>query len=125
MSSDSRQMSDAQGAATDGQRSSDAAKKAADAYTTNEKSPLSTRDPGSKPGITFAAQDKLPKLPLPDLESSLTKYLTALAPLQSPKDHRESDYAIKEFLRADGPKLQEKLQQYAQGKANYIEQFCK
>ena len=29
-----------------------------------------------------------------------------------------------EFLRTDGPELQEKLKGYAQGKSSYIEQFC-
>ncbi|KAK3044705.1 hypothetical protein LTS18_000572, partial [Coniosporium uncinatum] len=106
------------------ERSAEAAKNSADGYTEEEKSPLAnSKNPKSKPGITFAAQDKLPKLPVPDLEASCKKYLKALEPLQSPKEHRESESAVKEFLRSEGPDLQEKLKKYAAEKANYIEQF--
>jgi carnitine O-acetyltransferase len=76
-------------------------------------------------GITFAAQDKLPKLPIPELESTAAKYLEALKPLQSPREHAETKHAVNEFLREEGPDLQEKLKRYAQGKTSYIEQFCK
>jgi carnitine O-acetyltransferase len=76
-------------------------------------------------GITFAAQDKLPKLPIPELESTAVRYLEALRPLQSPREHAETKHAVNEFLREEGPDLQEKLKRYAQGKTSYIEQFCK
>lgn len=76
-------------------------------------------------GITFRHQDKLPKLPIPELESTAKKYLEALKPLQSPREHAETQHAVQEFLREEGPDLQEKLKRYAQGKTSYIEQFCK
>ena len=76
-------------------------------------------------GITFAAQDKLPKLPIPELESSITKYLEALKPLQTPREHAETKQAVEEFLKGDGPDLQERLKKYANGKTSYIEQFCR
>ena len=75
-------------------------------------------------GITFAAQDKLPKLPIPELASSCTKYLAALKPLQSPREQSETRRAVDEFLRHEGPELQEKLKKYAEGRTSYIEQFC-
>ncbi|KAI3340457.1 Choline/Carnitine o-acyltransferase-domain-containing protein [Ustulina deusta] len=74
-------------------------------------------------GITFSAQDNLPKLPIPDLESSCRKYLAALRPLQGPRERAETRLAVEEFLRSDGPDLQEKLQKYALGKSSFIEQF--
>ncbi|KAH9898794.1 choline/Carnitine O-acyltransferase [Xylariomycetidae sp. FL2044] len=74
-------------------------------------------------GITFAGQDSLPKLPIPDLESTCNKYLTTLKPLQGPREHAETREAVQDFLRHDGPLLQGKLQQYAVGKSSYIEQF--
>ena len=77
-----------------------------------------------KGGITFAHQDKLPKLPIPDLEASCQKYLTALRPLQSRREHSETQHAVEEFLKHDGPELQEKLKRYAAGQTSYIEQFC-
>jgi carnitine O-acetyltransferase len=105
-------------------RSAEAAKHVTEAYSKDEKSPVSTRNGHSKPGITFAAQDRLPTLPIPELDSSLKKYLNALRPLQSAKEFRDTEIAVKEFQRSDGVKLQEKLKEYAKGKANYIEQFC-
>ncbi|KAF2671597.1 acyltransferase ChoActase/COT/CPT [Microthyrium microscopicum] len=83
--------------------------------------PRSTSE--KKKGITYAFQDQLPKLPVPDLEATIHKYLDSLRPLQSPKEHSDSRVAVKEFLRFEGVKLQEKLKKYAEGKANYIEQF--
>lgn len=76
-------------------------------------------------GITFAAQDKLPKLPIPELSSTCKKYMEALKPLQTSREHSETQHAVDDFLKNDGPDLQEKLQKYAQGKTSYIEQFCK
>ncbi|KAI5864264.1 choline/Carnitine O-acyltransferase [Durotheca rogersii] len=74
-------------------------------------------------GITFACQDSLPKLPIPELEQTCKKFLAALKPLQSPREHAETTIAVQEFLKGDGPDLQRKLQEYAVGKTSYIEQF--
>lgn len=104
-------------------RSADAAKEVTKQFSKDDQSPISHKNGASKPGITFAAQDRLPKLPIPGLDASLKKYLSALVPLQSAKEHRDSEAAVKEFLRSDGAKLQEKLLEYAKGRANYIEQF--
>ncbi|PSK45211.1 hypothetical protein B9Z65_2351 [Elsinoe australis] len=105
-------------------RSEEAAQKAADDYSKAEKNPLGSHKNGaSKPGITFAAQDKLPRLPIPDLEASLKKYLVALQPLQSPREHSDTESAVHDFLRSEGPELQDKLKKYAAGKTSYIEQF--
>lgn len=110
--------------ASDAGRSLDGAKKAAAEYTKDQKNPLASDQPTHKAGITFAAQDKLPKLPIPDLESSTGKYLAALKPLQSPREHAETQQAVEDFLKAEGPELQERLKRYATGKTSYIEQFC-
>ncbi|KAL4809399.1 Choline/Carnitine o-acyltransferase-domain-containing protein [Aspergillus unguis] len=82
-----------------------------------------TDDVAKKGGITFAQQDSLPKLPIPDLESTCKKYIDALAPLQTPKEQDETRAAVKEFLKLDGPVLQERLQKYATQQTSYIEQF--
>ncbi|EFQ30134.1 choline/Carnitine O-acyltransferase [Colletotrichum graminicola] len=74
-------------------------------------------------GVTFAGQDKLKQLPIPDLEVTAQKYLGALKPLQSAREHAETKQAVQEFLGHDGPLLQEKLKAYAQDKTSYIEQF--
>lgn len=82
-------------------------------------------DNKSKTGVTFAQQEKLPKLPIPDLAGTCEKYLAALKPLQSPREHSDTKHATQEFLRQEGPELQEKLRRYAEGRTSYIEQFCK
>lgn len=110
----------------DSARSMEAAKECQQAFSSEAKSPLAnSTNPNSRPGITFASQDKLPKLPIPELDSSCKKYLAALKPLQTAKEHNDSQHAVDDFLKGDGAVLQEKLKKYASGKANYIEQFCK
>ncbi|KAL2845171.1 Choline/Carnitine o-acyltransferase-domain-containing protein [Aspergillus pseudodeflectus] len=74
-------------------------------------------------GITFAHQDSLPKLPIPDLESTCRKYIDAVAPLQTPKEQEDTRAAVRDFLKSEGPVLQERLQKYASSKTSYIEQF--
>ncbi|CAI6330393.1 unnamed protein product [Periconia digitata] len=105
-------------------RSEASARDSTASFPSEAKDPLGHHtNPNSRPGITFAHQDKLPKLPIPELESSCKKYLAALKPLQSPKEHNDTTIAVQDFLKADGPVLHEKLKKYASGKANYIEQF--
>ncbi len=101
------------------------AKDATDRYSKEEHNPIANSgEKKQKPGITFAAQDKLPKLPIPDLEATCRRYLASLDPLQTAREHHDSERAIDEFLRTDGPLLQDKLKHYAEGKTSYIEQFC-
>ncbi|KAF7868340.1 hypothetical protein EAF04_004872 [Stromatinia cepivora] len=107
----------------DEDRSMEGAKKINDGYSKDQRSPLASNQPKHERGITFAAQDKLPKLPIPELDSTMTKYLAALKPLQSPREHAETKQAVEEFLKNDGPELHERLKKYASGKTSYIEQF--
>lgn len=111
--------------AVDPKRSEELAKKSTDSFPNKSMNPLAASKPDKpKPGITFAAQEKLPKLPIPDLESTCRKYLEALRPLQSAREHSDTKIAVQDFLHGDGPDLQEKLKKYAVGKTSYIEQFC-
>jgi carnitine O-acetyltransferase len=110
--------------ASDSGRSLEGAKKVSEEFTKDQKEPLASNQPHHKQGITFAAQDRLPKLPIPELESSTTKYLAALKPLQTPREYAETQQAVDEFLKSEGPELQERLKKYANGKTSYIEQFC-
>ncbi|EEP81111.1 hypothetical protein UREG_05953 [Uncinocarpus reesii 1704] len=88
-------------------------------------SPLKEKHPFSPDhsGVTFSHQAALPKLPIPDLESTCKKYLDSLAPLQSPREHEETKEAVQEFLKAEGPELQDRLKFYASSKTSYIEEF--
>ncbi|KAK3371301.1 Choline/Carnitine o-acyltransferase-domain-containing protein [Lasiosphaeria ovina] len=84
---------------------------------------MSAHEDKPKGGVTFAHQDKLPKLPIPDLDRTCQKYLAALKPLQSSREHAETRHAVDDFLRGEGPEMNEKLRRYAEGKTSYIEQF--
>lgn len=112
--------------ATMADRSEANAKETAQSFAKERRDPLGNDLlTTSGPGITFAAQDKLPKLPIPDLEATCKRYLESLYPLQNAREHAETERAIHEFLRTDGPELQDKLKMYSEGKSSYIEQFCK
>ena len=107
------------------ERSEAKAKDTHQSFSKDKQDPLAHNgDTQSKPGITFAAQDKLPKLPIPDLDATCKKYLKSLDPLQTAREHHDSERAVEEFIRTDGPLLQDKLRSYATGKSSYIEQFC-
>ena len=111
--------------ATMGERSEEHAKDTTESFSKDKQAPLAANgDSHSKPGITFAHQADLPKLPIPDLDATCKKYLTSLDPLQTAREHHDSERAVDEFLRTDGPGLQEKLRTYATGQSSYIEQFC-
>ncbi|KAF3941184.1 hypothetical protein ABW19_dt0200760 [Dactylella cylindrospora] len=94
------------------------------------KTPATTKDqttkkpePEMKKGITFAAQDRLPKLPIPDLDATLSNYLEVVKPLQTHREHQRTLAAVAEFQRGVGPLLQDKLQKYSLSQTSYIEQF--
>ena len=93
-------------------------------YSASQREPLANHGLERKPGITFAAQDKLGKLPIPDLESTLQKYKDVLKPLQSKREQEDTGAAAEEFLKGEGLELQARLKKYATGKTSYIEQFC-
>ncbi|KAF8650062.1 hypothetical protein AX16_005426 [Volvariella volvacea WC 439] len=77
----------------------------------------------SQTGRTWAYQDKLPKLPIPSLEETCKRYLRALEALQDKEEHEETKQAVQDFLDNEGPKIQEKLKEWAKNKASYIEEF--
>ena len=93
-------------------------------FTPSQREPLAHHGVKETPGITFAAQDKLAKLPIPDLESTLKKYKDVLRPLQSRREQEDTSAAAEEFLKGEGVELQARLKKYATGKTSYIEQFC-
>ena len=75
-------------------------------------------------GVTFVAQHKLPKQPLPLLESSCKRYLEALKPLQSAQEQEASAAAVQNFVQGEGRILQAQLEEYDHSHANYFEHFC-
>ena len=79
---------------------------------------MPTSNTSSEPPVnhTSVLQDPLPKLPIPPLEETCNRYLRALLALQDEKEHETTKAAVQEFLRTDGPKLQDMLKEYAQDK---------
>ncbi|KDN53214.1 hypothetical protein K437DRAFT_253229 [Tilletiaria anomala UBC 951] len=78
---------------------------------------------GKETGKTFAAQDKLPKLPIPKLEDTCRRYLHSLQPLQEPDDHEQTKKVVEEFLKNEGPRLHKNLEEYAASRTSYISEF--
>ena len=74
-------------------------------------------------GITFAGQACLQRLPIPTLSDTCEKYLRALKPFQSKREYQTTEAAVNDFRQNDGPALQRKLEKYANGRTNYIEEF--
>ncbi|KAI4184529.1 MAG: hypothetical protein L6R41_004680 [Letrouitia leprolyta] len=92
-------------------------------YSLSEREPLASHGPKRKPGITYAAQDQLPKLPIPELEDTCRRYQAVLKPLQNQREQEDTAAAVQDFLKCEGPELQARLKKYATGKTSYIEQF--
>lgn len=80
-------------------------------------------------GLTYASQDKLPRLPIPDLQVTLEKFKDRLEALHDERQHAETARVVQEFLLGDGPVLQKALQEYeAEGLeagkiGSYVEEF--
>ncbi|KAL9059116.1 MAG: hypothetical protein Q9162_001334 [Coniocarpon cinnabarinum] len=104
-------------------RSLEGASHTAMSQPADARDPLAHHHQETKPGITFAAQDQLPKLPIPDLDATCKRYLEALEPLQSYREHQDTERAVREFQKHEGSELQQKLHEYSAGRSSYIEQF--
>ncbi|EJT46015.1 hypothetical protein A1Q1_05519 [Trichosporon asahii var. asahii CBS 2479] len=61
---------------------------------------------------TFSLQSQLPRLPIPTLEETATRYLKSLEPLLSAEEFKASQKAVAEFIAPNGlgPVLQQRLQ---------------
>lgn len=94
-------------------------------YSEAQREPLASHKLENKPGITYASQETLPKLPIPELDKTCKNYLNALRPLQSRREQEDTAAVVTDFLKNEGPELDSRLRKYATGKTSYIEQFCK
>lgn len=70
----------------------------------------------STSGETFAFQEKLPRLPIPPLEDTCRRYLKALEGLQEADEHETTKKAVNDFLKNEGPMIQEKLLEWSETK---------
>jgi len=78
---------------------------------------------------TFSAQVDLPRLPIPTLEETLTRFPRAVHALQDVAEREDTKRVTEEFLRGDGPTLQKTLEEYEEegrqsGRiGSYVEEF--
>lgn len=76
-------------------------------------------------GETFANQENLPSLPVPELKNTIEKYLKSIKPYTK-NDlnlYERQELLCKNFLENDGPILQQRLIEYAKGKRNWMSEF--
>ena len=71
------------------------------------------KETSTHPGVTLQHQPKLPRLPVPALQDSLNNYIRSLEGLQDTREHDETRRVVAEFLKTDGPRIQQKLVEYA------------
>jgi carnitine O-acetyltransferase len=81
--------------------------------------PTTAFDAHPPPNRTFARQGELPKLPIPPLEDTCRRYLRALEGLQDEREHAKTKQAVEAFLHGEGPRIQERLKEWAKTKDRY------
>lgn len=72
---------------------------------------------------TFQYQDHLPSLPVPCLHESLQKYLESVKPFASKEDFEATVNIVQKFEEGIGKELHHKLQQRANSKRNWLEEW--
>lgn len=69
---------------------------------------------------TFVFDDKLPSLPVPDLEDTLERYSQSIKPFLNQSDYANSIATINDFKSGIGLKLQDKLLERAKTRKNWV-----
>jgi carnitine O-acetyltransferase len=90
--------------------------------TTNSNNKNNTTTTMRK-SITYGHQKDLPKLPIPDLASTLDKFIKTVAPLLTPEQLLQTQILAKDYLDTRGPVEYEALKQYALSRNSYVEEF--
>jgi hypothetical protein len=74
--------------------------------------------------MMYQFQESLPKVPLPRLEDTCSRYLDIVAPLLSEAELAQTKAAVMDFLQGSGPKLQKQLEMIARSTStSYINEF--
>jgi carnitine O-acetyltransferase len=92
--------------------------------TSNATRPANWKEaaPAPMPGPTFAAQSLLPKLPVPELSSTLAKLKESLRPIAwNETEWTRVQRRIEEFSTGLGPILQERLESRAKERDHWLE----
>ena len=70
--------------------------------------------------LTFSYQGSLPRLPVPSLEETTTKYLDSIRPLRTEAEFAQDRAHVESFMANEGPKLQRYLWLKSIWAANYV-----
>lgn len=84
---------------------------------------MSTAKATVVPAKSFAYQDKLPSLPVPDLHQTLTKYLDSVKPHVSEEEFRKTKTIVHEFENGQGRQLHSLLLDRAGQRRNWLEEW--
>lgn len=76
-------------------------------------------------GDLFKYQSQLPKLPVPTLGETATKYVRSVEPFLTPAQLSSTAAGVEDFIRpgGQGEVLQKRLEEFAQGKDNWLAEF--
>lgn len=76
-------------------------------------------------GDLFKFQSQLPKLPVPTLAETSSKYLKSVEPYLSPAQLSSTTAIVEDFVRpgGQGEVLQKRLEEFAQGKDNWLAEY--
>ncbi|KAI5962123.1 CAT2 [Candida pseudojiufengensis] len=76
-------------------------------------------------GTTYKLQSELPKLPVPELQETASKYIKTIEPFLNSKQLADSKAKIEEFIQPGGigEELQKRLNSFAKGKDNWLAEF--
>lgn len=75
------------------------------------------------PERTFQYQNSLPSLPVPSVETSLSKYLNAVRPFASDEEFKATADIVRKFQDGVGKELHQKLLQRARTRRNWLEEW--
>ncbi|TMW61605.1 hypothetical protein Poli38472_012796 [Pythium oligandrum] len=70
--------------------------------------------------LTYSYQDALPRLPVPPLKDTVSRFLKSVHPLLSEEEYKEMEQQAADFLKKDGPKLQWYLYLKSWWSNNYV-----
>ncbi|KAJ2915465.1 hypothetical protein MD484_g4951, partial [Candolleomyces efflorescens] len=80
--------------------------------------------PEPLPGLTFASQSSLPKLPVPKLEDTLGRFKESLKPIAwTEEEFKTAAQKIDEFGAGKGKELHERLLEHDQGTKHWLENW--
>ncbi|KAG7094019.1 hypothetical protein E1B28_007643 [Marasmius oreades] len=75
-------------------------------------------------GVTYAHQESLPKLPVPELQNTLRTLKETLKPIAwDEQEWKEVERKVDQFSVSQGPILQERLEDWAEDKDHWLERW--